>query len=322
MGRRITLDQRTQQIIHVLKALGEAERYDANETAMFSRQLEFIDQSQFDVLYPIGHAIELMPLMTGMDPGAESYTYRAYDYTGRAERVTNYGSNPPRVDANGVEVTTKVHSYWDGYGWSIQDLRAAAFAGGRSLDQLRATAAREVLMRKLDENLWFGDSEVNITGIANNALVDAVSVITGGWTTATADQILADITKLLVAASLATGGVEVSDSLLLPVSRYDIIATKFIGDNKDKTVLDLLRKAFPNVSIKSSYRLETGDAARTGVRAIAYTNDKKKLEGLVPMEFEQFAPQAKNMDFSVTCHMRAGGVAIRYPGSVKYMDSI
>jgi hypothetical protein len=272
------------------------------------------------VLYPAGHAIELVPLNTAIDPGADAYTYRVFDYTGQSKRSANMSEDAPRVDIAGFEVTHKLHSYRAAYGYSIQQMRAAAMAN-LPLEQKDANAAREVQMRKLDNVLWFGDSEVNVTGLANNTLVSLVSPVTGTWSSATGLQMLADLQKLVSAAPLASKGVERPDTVAMSITQYEACANKPVGDNVDKTVLDFFRKANPHIkNIVSSYQLELADAGGTGGRLVAYANNGDKLEGLVPVEFEQFPAQAVNMAFKVDTHLRAGGVAIRYPGSVKYMD--
>lgn len=318
MGKRITFDQRCREL--GLTAAAAGIRLDANETAAFSRQLEHVEKRIFEVKYPTGHGIEMVPLLTSIDPGAAEYTYRAYDHAGRAERVANYAGNPPRVDIQGLEVTTRLHSYWDAYGYSVQDLRAAAMAD-LPLEERRATAARAVLMRKLDELIWTGDSAVNVTGLANSTLVDLVSVITGTWSGATAAQILADLQKLANASEIASNGEEQPDTIVMSITAYQLIATKYIDTDYSRTVLTAFKEANPHIKkVAASFRLETANAGGTGGRIIAYRNDPEKLEALVPVEFETFPVQAKSMSFDVTCHMRCGGVVIRYPDSVKYMD--
>jgi hypothetical protein len=86
------------------------------------------------------------------------------------------------------------------------------------------------------------------------------------------------------------------------------------------TVLDMLKKANPGVAFYSSFRLETADVAGTGPRIVAYTADSEKLEGLVPVEFEVLPAVDQGGQFEVKVMGRFGGVAIRYPGSVNYMD--
>ncbi len=319
MTKRITSDQRLREVAAAVAAGGM--RLDANETAMFSRQLEEIDTRTFKVEYPNGHATEIIPLLTAIDPGASQYTYRFYDRTGRAERVTNFATHAPRVDVQAQEVTTRMHSYWAAYGYSVQDLRAAAMAN-LPLEAFRAEAARMVIMTKLDENLWSGDSAVNVTGLANNALVDILSPVTGTWTSASAVQKLADLQKLVAGPVSASNGVERPDTVAMSVTAYENISTSFIGDNMDKTVLDLFKQANPHIKqVVPSYRLELADAQADGGRLIAFAGDPLKLQGLVSVEFEALPVRAQgSMDFEIVVHMRAGGVAVRYPDSVKYMD--
>ena len=330
MKRRLTLDERARHLDNIIEKAGwrgmdsfwsGAIRQDDGESAIFARQLESIETRLFEVKYPEGHAIELVPLLTAIDPGAEKYTYRAFDYKGRMKRSANYDEDAPRADIQGLEVQTGIHSYRASYGYSIQDLRAAAMAN-LPLEMKRAEAARTVAMRELDLLLWFGDSEVNSTGLANNANVSLTSPITGSWDTATPQQILADAQKLVTATEISSKGVEKSDTLVLAISSYEILATTYIGNNTEWTVLNRLLEANKGLRVVKSFQLETADAGLTKPRAIAYTNDREKLEGLVPVEFESFPPIAKNMSFGIDCHMRCGGVAVRYPGSIAYMDSI
>jgi hypothetical protein len=319
-NKRLTFDQRHAEVAAISRDRGF--RMDANETIFFTRQLEQIETRLFSVKYPDGHGVEMVPLLTNIDPGAQSYTYRALDYTGQAKRSSNYAEDAPRADLIGLEVNTKLHSYRDAYGYSIQDLRAAAKVNLPLEDKL-AMAARTILMRQLDINIWLGDTDVAITGLANNALVSLVTPITGTWSSATAAQILADLQKLVSAAPIASSGIERPDTVAVAVSTYEILATTFIGNALQRTVLDLFKQANPQIKkVAASFRLETANAGGNGPRAIAYTNDPEKIEALVPVEFEQFPPIAKNMSFDIQCHGRFGGVAVRYPGSVKYMDGI
>lgn len=317
---RITLDQRAAEIDECMRRIRV--RMDANETMAFARQLEQIEARLFEVKYPEGHAIELIPLNTSIDPGALSYTYRVQDFAGEAKRVANWATDFPRVDVQGKEVTHKLDNYGASFGYDLQQLRSARFASF-PLEQNLNIAARRVVMRKLDDNLWFGDSAIGVTGLANSALVTPVAVITGTWTTATALQILADVQKLINAAENASKGVEKSDTVVLPVSRYTLLSTKFMGaEAPGLTVLDMLKKANPGVAFHSSYKLELADAEGDGPRALAYTNDREKIEGLVPTEFEILPAVDQGGQFEVKVMGRFGGVAVRYPGSVNYMDVI
>jgi hypothetical protein len=314
----IRLDQRARQI--ELAGLAGGIRLDANETATFARQLEQIETRIFEVKYPTGHGIELVPLLRNINVGAKSYTYRVFDYVGEAVRAANYSDDAPRVNIQGFEVTAKLYGYRASYGYSIEDMRAAAMAN-LDLEVREANAARNVIARKLDESIWVGDSVVGVTGLANNANVSTVSPVTGTWSSASGPQILADLNKLVMAALIASKGEEDCDTVVMSITAYGYVSTKRMGDVANLTVLEQFLKDNPKIKrVEKSYRLELANAGGNGGRVIAYMNDPEKLEALVPIEFEVFAPIAKGMAFSVDVHGKFGGVAIRYPASVRYMD--
>jgi len=317
---RITLDERAAKIARVMDRMEI--RLDANETVLFARQLEHIEQKLYAVQYPQGHAIELVPLKTDIHPGAASYTYRAIDIAGEARRVTNWGTDFPRIDLTGKEITHKLQNYGVSFGYDLQQLRASQFANFQLETNLNE-GARTIVMRKLDHNLWFGDTEIGVRGLANSTLVSPTAVITGTWTGATAVQIRDDVQKLINAPSSASKGVEQTTAVVLPHSRYLILATKFFGaEAPGTTVLDMLKKANPGVSFHSSYQLELADAEGDGPRAIAYANDPTKLMGLVPVEFEVLPAVDQGGQFEVKVMGRFGGVATPYPGAIAYMDVI
>jgi hypothetical protein len=289
---------------------------------MFARQLEQIEAQLFEVKYPEGHAIELVPLNTAIDPGALEVHVPREGLHGRGEARLELGDGLPArrpagqgglAQAGQLRRELRVRPAAAPLG-EVRQLRAREPAQHRGAPRRDAQARLEPLVRRQPDQH---------DGLANNALVSLVSVITGTWTSATADQILADAQKLINAAEAASKGVEKSNTVIFPVSRYVILATKFMGVSAPgMTVLDMLKKANPGVAFYQSYQLELANAAGNGPRAIACTSDSEKLEGLVPIEFEVLPAVDQGGQFEVKCMGRFGGVAIRYPVSVQYMDSI
>lgn len=322
MKRRITLDERAADIQDVMRAMPRSQRLDANETMLFARQLEAIETRLFEVKYPEGHAMELVPILTSIDPGADKYTYRFEDVAGEAKRITNWSKDFERVDVKGDEVSHKLQNYGASYGYDLQQLRAAKFAN-YALERQLNTGARRVVMRKLDTNIWFGDTEIGVRGLANSALVSPTAVITGTWASATSLQIVADAQKLISAPVNASKGVEETDTVIFSTSIYELVSKRFMGNEAPgMTVLDMLKKANPGVAFFKSYRLETADAGGTKPRAIAFRKDPEKLEALVPVEFEVLPAVDQGGEFEVKVFGRFGGVATRYPTSIAYMDNL
>ena len=70
------------------------------------------------------------------------------------------------------------------------------------------------------------------------------------------------------------------------------------------------------------HKLDLADAAGTGPRMVTYQRDPEVLELVIPQEFEQFPPQARNLAFVVPCHARVGGVVVYYPLAIVYTDGL
>lgn len=300
----------------------QAMRLDANETALFARQLEQIDATLYDKQYPENLGMQIVPVKTDIDPGAETLTYRVMDYAGKAQPIANYADDLPRIDVFGAEVSVKMYSWGESYTYSMQDLRRARMSG-LQIEARKAEYARQVMARTLDEVIFSGHTQLGITGFVNNASVPLVTPTTGSWATATGDQILADLLKLERSIMDATNGIETPDTLVLPANRYHILQTKVMGAGYETTVLDLFKRRAEGIrEVVKSYRLNTADAAGTGPRVVAFTRRPDKLEALVPIEFEQFPPEVRNLAWNVNCHARCGGVAVHYPYSMAYMDGV
>lgn len=297
-------------------------RNDSFETAVFARQLEYIYTRTSDVLYPEFKARTFIPLDSSVPSAASTYTYRQFDEVGFAALLTNYADNIPDVTTFGKEFTAPIHGMGVGYSYSVQDIRRAQMAGMPLEESLNRIAKRAV-EAKIDQMAAFGDTKVGTTGFLNNANVPLVTPITGSWATATADQIVADLDKLVNSIVTGSNGIHMPDTLLFDIASF----TKLNGMQRsvasDVTILRwyLNNNAFIK-NIDHWYLLSKADAAGTGPRVVCYQRSPDVLALVIPQEFEQFPPQVKNLSFFVPCHARIGGVKIPYPLAIAYMDGI
>jgi hypothetical protein len=326
MGKRFDSYKRAIEQSGMAEVLTEGNRFrrgDANETAVFARELEEIDKRLFEKKYPEYKGTILVPVATGISHGADEYTYRWMEELGQAELLTNYGDDVPMVDAGGDEETSKLVSFAAGYQYTVQDLRRSQMTG-RPIDARRGEACRRVLAKKVNDVIFFGESRKGITGFANNANVEVLAPTTGNWATATATQIIDDVRKMENDIFSDSKGAEMPDTLVLAASTFPNLS-KPLGDNVDKTVLKFLKEPGNLMFIKNiefAHELNTADAESDGPRAICYSRDGEKLEALVPIPFTQHPVIAKSLSFVVPCEVRVGGVVVRYPGSMRYVDGL
>jgi len=301
---------------------------DANEGVFFQRQLEHIKAKTYDIKYPTLKIAEgmIVPQSFEADSGAQSITYRQYDQVGVAKLIANYADDLPRADVKGIEVTVPVKGIGESFGYNIQEIRAAAKAGF-PLTPKKANAARRAVMQKLEAIGFSGDTATGLVGFNGNANATEVTLPadgTGASTTfasKTAAQIIRDLNAMASAIVDATLGVEIPDTLLLPIAQYSDIATRQLT-NTEVTVLQFFLKNSPYIkSVGWLNQLKTGGAGST-TRMIAYRRDPDALTLEIPQNYEQLAPQERNLEYVVPCHMRTGGVIFYYPLAMAFADGL
>jgi hypothetical protein len=234
----------------------------------------------------------------------------------------------------------------DMYGYTMQELRAAMMAQ-MPLDVRKAMAARYALALLTDEIFWYGHADLtatqsatgldagakesNLVGLANLSNTTSFTTPTGGagsqlWRRKTPDEIVADLHGFVNNVVKTTFGIHRPDTVILPLAAYNIAATRRMGDGSNQTVLDFFLATSPYVkTVEPSYRLDQARSTNWGGttgRAIAYEKNPDRLAGLLPLEFEQLAPQQEHFEIRTTCHGRIGGAVAYYPKSVSYMDNI
>lgn len=305
--------------------LGNRLRADSGETATFLRSLTYILTRTFDRKYPELKARRFIPVNNEVGNGAESFVWRSFDIAGMAKVITNFADDLPLVDVIAGEVAQKIKSVGDAYIYSVQDLRASAMAGTQ-LDVKRAMAVRRMIENLIEVIAANGDSKNGLPGFTNNANVPVLSApgdITGGWETASSAEILDDLNAMANTMVINTKEIFKPDTMILPTSRYSLIATKPYSNIDPTPVLTVFLRNNPYIRQVDQWAfLNTADAAGTGPRAIVYARAPENLELYIPQEFEQFPPQAKNLSFLINCHARIGGVVIYYPLAVEYVDGI
>lgn len=297
-------------------------RFDAGETAILARQIEHIRARTFDIKYAEYKGRLFVPVDNSAPSGAQSITYRQWDWFGMAEIITNFADDLPRVDVLAKEFTAPVRSIGASYGFSIQDLRASAMAGAQ-LDVRRATAARRAIESRIDKMIAEGDAEHGVTGFLNNTNVPLITPTTGSWAGATVTQIRADLNKLVNSIVNTTLEVEIPDTLILDNTSFQLLASLQLSVDNDKTLLQSWLESNPYIrNVDQWHRLNTANAGGNGPRIVAYKRDPEVLAAVIPQEFEQFAPQQRNLDMVIPVHARSGGVEIRYPLAIAYMDGV
>lgn len=298
---------------------------DAAENVFFQRELEQILTEQFDIKHAGLKARQLVPVDNSIDPGVETVTYDQFDTLGEAKRISDFSDNLPMVNVSGLQFSQRMQSYGAAFGYSLQEVKAAASAR-KPLERMRAMAARKSLDLQLDNIASVGDTTAGLRGLLNLASPTSFTLGTKGaggltWAVATADEILADLSGIVTQVVVDTKEVERPTRIVLPTAQFELIKNKARSTTSDTTVLSFFRDTNPGIEVMSWERL-AGAGAGSVDRMVAYDPNIMNVRLLMAVEFEQCPPQQRNMAFVVNCHMRTGGVIAPYPKSVAYGDGL
>jgi hypothetical protein len=313
-------------------ALGSAgfvgvHRFDSNETAFLERELTQLRARVFEVIYPDRLARSFLPMATDIAPSADTYSFKVTNRVGRAKIIANGVTDIPRVDVNAFEVTGKVRTIGASYGWTVYELREAARIG-TPLETMKAMSARDAVEDTIDEMLFRGDvtsvgqSNVGVTGLVNNTAVETLGVVPlTHWVQATAAATMLQELNTWVAGVVNQSFQKLlPDTMLLPPSRYNVIAQKAFSADNEKTVLRAFLENNPYIkNVAQWHRLENAGASGKD-RGLVYRRDPIVLEGVVPQEFEQHPPQAQGLELVINTTARCGGVKVYQPLGMLYGD--
>lgn len=311
--------------------------FDSAEDAsvFFARELDYVKSQSYDVVYPKLTALNIFPVSSEVDPGAETITYYSYDKVGLAKIISNYATDLPRADVKGKPTTAIIKSIGASYGYSIQEMRASRMAG-KSLDTRKAEAARYQIDYLNNKIAWNGDAETGLRGVLSKDNDIPIYVPAAGsrgstkWADKDADEILADLTGMLRTMSETTKGVETPDTLAIPESVYITLQNKRI-EGTATTLLKYIQENIPDISsIERCPELEATStdtnpyAADKDGQAVAlmYKNDPRKFTIENPLPFMQYPVQTQGLEMVVPCEARTAGAVIYYPMSLLIVTGI
>ena len=304
----------------------EGTHFDSAEDAsvFFARELDYVKSESYDVEYPELTALNLFPISSEADAGAETITYYTYDKSGLAKVIDNYSTDLPRADVNGKPNIAVVKSIGDSYGYSAQEMRASRMAG-KSLDSRKAEAARFQIDNLTNKIAWAGDEESGLMGVLSTGQNIPLYAITAGadgktkWTEKTADEILMDVNGMAKQVAKVTKNVERPDTLCVPAEVYMDISTRRIPETTASVLSYILEHAPYIKNVVSTAELdsdsvETNPYAKNGQGvAFLFKNDKRKMSLENPMPFYQYPLQVQNLETIVPCEARTAGVIVYYP---------
>jgi hypothetical protein len=214
--------------------------------------------------------------------------------------------------------------------FTIPELESAIKLG-KPIDTQKLEGIQLKHQMDTDEQVYIGDTTLNVPGLLNSTLVTAANVVAGQngvtWALKSPDEMLADVNTLLTRIWGASGWAVMPDQLRLPPVQYSrLVATK-VSNAGNISVIEFLRmNSLCNASNGRPLNIQpvkwlTGRGAGGTDRMFAYTKDKKRVR--FPMTPLQRTPlQYASLWQKVTYFGRLGQVEFVYPETLGYADGI
>lgn len=296
-------------------------------------QTQHIEPTAYRTRYATIRYQSLLPISTEAHEWATGVTFYSADMTGGAEWFSAESKDMPFADVSRAEYTRGFEMAAIGYKYNLQEISVAARTR-TNLSADRAIAARRAYEEFVDNIALNGDANKSWEGLFNSSAVTKVNAPNGAggneeWSSKTPLEIFKDVNTVLTGMWTASKQLELADTLLIPPEAWTHIVSTPRSDTSDRTIYDWVMGA-------NAYTAETGqpltirqvrgleDAGTGNVgRMIAYRNAMDVLKFHIPMP-HRFMPvwQESYMVYHVPGIFRLGGLEIRLPGAVRYMDRI
>lgn len=311
--------------------------YDTQQALGFLvSQVSHIEPQVIRVLYPDIQYPSLIPIDTSANEWAKSITFYSLDKLGQAQWFHHTATDMAIADVQRSKFEQQVEMAGIGYRYTLEELGQAMMIPGTNLTAERAEAARRAYEEFMETVMLRGDTSRGWTGLFNDPNVTVIvnpptgTAGSAAWADKTPDDIISDINDVLSGQYQATLTIELSDTLLLPITEFARLAGTPRASGSDMSILDWVQKynvytAQTNqpLTIRGVRGLENAGSGGDMGRAIAYRRDMQILKGHVPMA-HRFLPvwQTGPITFDIPGIFRTGGVEVRRPGGMRYIDGV
>lgn len=309
---------------------------DASTALSFlSQQGSAIEAEVYRQQYPEIQYPQLIPVDTSAGEWANNVEFYSIDTVGKAEWFQGSASDMPRADVAMTKFNQRIGMAGIGYGYDLEEVGFAQRIN-MNLNAEKAIAARRAYEEFMEGLVLSGSAIKNMLGLINQSGVTATTAPADGTASATTfasktgDQIARDINSQLSLINTGSNGVEVADTILMPIVQYNLLATKRMGtDGASITVMEWLMKYNTYTArtgrplvIRTVYQL-TGAGAGSTDRLVAYRRDPGVVKLHLPMP-HRFLPvwQTGPLRFDIPGVFRTGGVEVRRPAAFRYLDGI
>lgn len=298
-------------------------------------QLATIEPQVYKIAYPDIQYPQLVPVDTSGNEWSQAIVFFSSDTVGQAEWFHHYGKDVPYANVDRNAFLQPVEMAAIGYKYTLQEIATAQMLN-MNLTTDKAEAARRGYEEFMEDLVLRGSAVKNYSGLIAYPGITAVNAPADGtasstyWSAKTPALIARDINLVLTGAYVDSKQVEMADTVLLPITEYARLINTQNSVASDISLLEYIQRSNIYTAttgqpllIRGVRGLETAAAGSTG-RMVAYRRDPQVLKVHLPMP-HRFMPAAQvpgSLIYKVPGIFRTGGLEIRRPGAVRYLDLI
>jgi len=298
----------------------QVQNYDAQQALGFVMQQrthiesEVVKRPMPAIKYP-----RLIPVDTSAHAFAPSVTFFTQDAVGKAKFINTKGDDIPLVNIGLTKFEQSINDGGVGYGFSLSEIGSAQQMG-MNLGSEGAMTAREAYEQLVEEVAFVGNAQLGVEGLYNTTGITSQAAAKT-FATSTPQEILAEINGTLTGILTDTKGLDLADTIVLPMETYSYIATTQISPESSMTVLEFIQKS--NVYTAQTGRPLTIEMdIRLSGKMVAYKRSPEALKMHMPMPLTFIPPQAFGLEIRTYGMFRFAPINIRRPKSMRYKTGI
>lgn len=298
----------------------QVQNYDAQQALGFVMQqrthieAEVIKRPMPEIKYP-----RMIPVDTSANAFAPSVTFFTQDAAGKAKFINTKGDDIPLVNIGLTKFEQSINDGGVGYSFGVAEI-GAAMQMGISLGSEGAMTAREAYEQLVEEVAFVGNDQLGVEGLYNTTGI-TTEAAAKTFANSTPQEILGEINGTLTGILTDTKGLDLADTIVLPLEQFAYIATTQISPESSITILEFIQKS--NVyTARTGQPLTIETDTRLTNKMVAYKRAPEALKMHMPMPLTFIPPQAMGLEIRTYGMFRFAPVNIRRPKSMRYKTGI
>jgi hypothetical protein len=311
--------------------------------AFYVNQLENLDKRLYMPLTSVtwGRDIKLRGGIT-MSNESTSFIQSAFAAAGTLSQGngSNGGNIPwispetseiPGVSIDGTKLTNPLRLAAREISFTSVELDRSQLLG-QPIDAQKTDALNTLYQMNIDQMVYIGATEVQATGLLNNAAVTAGSVAVGAsgftqWITKTPDEITYDVNTAITNAWTNSAFAVCPSKVLLPPVQFAYIAEQKVSSAGNMSILKYIKENSIALEINGTaidiqpVKWATGRGAAGADRMTVYTNEEVRVRyPMVPIRRE--TAYYKGIRYTAPYLWALGVMEFPYSETVLYADGI